>query len=322
MKAILKLSILFLTICFFCPEFSVQKVQAQNPKQMKKHRKAAKRKQKPRKEPIQYKPKRKDSDGDGVADYSDHCEDTPRGQAVTSFGCPMDRDFDGIVDSLDACVEVPGPKDNKGCPWPDTDGDGLLDNYDKCINTAGPRENMGCPWADRDNDGIIDKEDKCPDTPGVAKYQGCPDTDNDGIMDYNDRCPETPGVLENFGCPPLKKEEQEALLEAFNNLHFESGRAIIKPSSYTSLNKLSSVMKSNPKTKLILHGHTDNVGAFEDNMILSEDRAKAVKRYLAGKGIRLDRMSHKGFGETKPVDTNETVEGRKNNRRVEMTLVY
>lgn len=319
MKHILKLSILFLTFCFFLPESHVQ---AQNPKQMKKHRKAARKKRKPRKEPIQYKPKRKDSDGDGVADYADHCEDTPKGQPVTPFGCPVDRDFDGTMDSLDACIDVPGPKDNKGCPWPDTDGDGLLDNYDKCINTPGPRENMGCPWADRDNDGIIDKNDKCPDVPGIEKYQGCPDTDGDGIMDYNDRCPEKPGVPENFGCPALKKEEEEALREAFNNLHFESGKAIIKHSSYASLNKLAVVMRSNSKTKLVLHGHTDNVGDFEKNMILSQNRAKAVKKYLAGKGIQLNRMTSQGFGETKPVDSNETSEGRQNNRRVEMTLVY
>lgn len=318
MSKILKIAILFLTILFL----GLPEVQAQNPKQMKKHRKRARKKQKPRKEPLQYTPKRRDSDGDGVDDYADHCEDTPKGQAVTSFGCPLDTDFDGTLDSLDACVDVPGPKNNKGCPWPDTDGDGLLDNYDKCPDVAGPRENTGCPWADRDNDGIIDKFDKCPDTPGIEKFQGCPDTDGDGIMDYDDRCPKVVGVAENYGCPALKKEEQLAIEEAFKNLHFETGKAVIKHSSYSSLNRLAQVMKANSKINLALHGHTDNVGDFEANMILSENRAKAVRKYLAGKGIRLNRITAKGSGETKPVDTNDTAEGRQNNRRVEMTLIY
>ncbi len=119
MKHILKLYILLLTICFFLPELNFQ-VQAQNPKQLKKMKKAAKKKQKRSKKPIQYNANanRKDSDGDGVADYKDHCENTPTGQIVTPFGCPIDKDFDGVVDSLDACIDIAGPANNKGCPLP------------------------------------------------------------------------------------------------------------------------------------------------------------------------------------------------------------
>ncbi len=318
----LKLSSIFLLTLFLLGTLTMPTASAQNPKQMKKHRKRMKKKQKKDKKPKSYKPRRKDSDGDGVADYADHCEDTPRGQPVTPFGCPIDTDFDGLVDTLDACVDVPGPIDNEGCPWPDTDGDGITDNNDKCPQEKGPRENIGCPWADRDGDGIVDKDDKCPDLAGVKEYEGCPDTDGDGLPDHKDKCPEVKGLPEDFGCPPLKEEEQEAIREAFKNLHFQTGKAIIKRSSYASLDKLAVVMIANGQTKLTLHGHTDDIGDFNDNMQLSKDRAQAVKEYLHKKGIALDRMTAEGFGETKPVAPNASAKGRQKNRRVEMILVY
>ncbi len=295
---------------------------AQNPKQMKKHAKASKKKQKAYDKPLEYTPKYKDTDGDGVADYYDNCPRSPKGQVVTPFGCPMDRDFDGVVDTLDQCPDVKGPRANKGCPWPDSDNDGLLDKDDKCPQVAGPIANKGCPWADRDNDGVIDKEDKCPDDPGPAKWQGCPDTDGDGINDYDDHCIEKPGVVENKGCPEIKKEEQEAIKEAFENLLFESGKAVIIKSSYPSLNKLAQVLIRNSKYKIKLEGHTDNVGEYYDNMELSVNRAKSVKRFLKQRGVAGDRIATQGFGESHPVDTNDTPEGRKNNRRVEMILTY
>ena len=189
---------------------------AQNPKQMQKHRKVAKSKSKAYKEPLNYDPKRGDKDEDGIEDYADHCPNTPKGMPVTPFGCPIDRDFDGTVDTLDACIDVPGPKTNKGCPWPDTDGDGINDNEDACPKLAGIPEYKGCP--DRDGDGILDTEDKCPDDYGIAKFQGCPDTDNDGIADSQDKCPKVWGTIENKGCPPIKEEEQQAIQDAFDNL--------------------------------------------------------------------------------------------------------
>ena len=305
----------FLMLCGFAAN-------AQNPKQMKKHKKSNKKKQKAYKEPLTYDPNHGDKDGDGILDYADHCANTPKGQAVTPFGCPIDRDFDGTMDSLDRCPDIKGPKDNQGCPWPDSDNDGLLDKDDACPETAGPKENKGCPWADRDKDGIIDKNDHCPDQPGIEKWNGCPDTDNDQIPDNKDNCPDVFGVPENRGCPEIKAEVQKALQEAFDNLLFESGKAIIKHSSYESLNSLAKVMKENTNTKLHLEGHTDNVGDFYENMTLSEDRAAAVRAYLIKRHVPGTRITTSGFGETKPVETNDTPEGRQANRRVEMILSY
>lgn len=73
--------------------------------------------------------------------------------------------------------------------------------------------------------------------------------------------------------------------------------------------------------RIRIEGHTDNVGRLEDNMKLSDDRANNVMRYLVGKGIAASRLSYKGLGPTQPVATNDTPEGRAQNRRTEFVIV-
>lgn len=85
-----------------------------------------------------------------------------------------DRDQDDVKNRRDKCPDVPGPVENKGCPWPDNDGDGIPDREDQCKDMAGPAENNGCPWPDADGDGILDKDDACPTVPGLPEYNGCP----------------------------------------------------------------------------------------------------------------------------------------------------
>lgn len=85
-----------------------------------------------------------------------------------------DFDQDGVLNSEDHCINISGPAENNGCPWPDTDGDSVLDKDDACIDVAGPAQNKGCPWPDTDGDGILDKDDACPTVPGLPNYQGCP----------------------------------------------------------------------------------------------------------------------------------------------------
>jgi type IX secretion system PorP/SprF family membrane protein len=92
------------------------------------------------------------------------------------------------------------------CKKKDRDGDGIPDDEDKCPDVPGTKENKGCPFADRDNDGIRDDIDKCPDVPGTLANEGCPlkDRDHDGIIDEKDPCPDEYGEIANFGCPPGK----------------------------------------------------------------------------------------------------------------------
>lgn len=262
-----------------------------------------------------------DTDQDGIKDSEDAC---PEKAGPLQFqGCP-DTDGDGLPDNKDGCPEKAGPEDNNGCPYGDRDGDGVVDNDDSCPDTPGPAENKGCPFADLDGDGVLDKDDACIDTPGPVENNGCPysDIDGDGVLDKDDRCPQTPGLAENEGCPKIEKEEQEVLNTAFDNLEFETGKDVIKSSSFESLDRLAELLVKKEDWKIQISGHTDNVGADASNMKLSEDRAKSVGKYLESKGVMRDKMIIQWFGETKPIADNSTPEGRARNRRVEMEIVF
>lgn len=260
-----------------------------------------------------------DTDGDSIIDPKDDC---PTEAGLQAFnGCP-DRDGDGIKDSEDACPDAAGPLSNQGCP--DSDNDGLFDFVDNCPTEYGPKENNGCPWPDTDGDGLIDKDDECPYLAGALKNKGCPyqDTDGDGILDKDDDCPTVKGVIENKGCPKIEEKEQEILNTAFENLEFNTGNAIIKEVSYASLNELAALLVKKSEWNLQISGHTDNVGDAQKNLVLSKQRAEAVKTYLASKGVDAKRLNTLFFGETQPIATNDTAEGRQKNRRVEMTVIF
>ncbi len=105
------------------------------------------------------------------------------------------------------------------------------------------------------------------------------------------------------------------------NVFFETAKAELRPESITELNRLKKLLEENATIRIQLNGHTDNVGADEDNLLLSDARAKAVHDYLVSKGIDEDRLKYKGFGETMPIDTNDTPGGRQNNRRTEFEII-
>ncbi|MCU0446123.1 MAG: DUF5723 family protein [Microscillaceae bacterium] len=262
-----------------------------------------------------------DTDNDGIQDKEDNC---PTKAGKPEFkGCP-DSDEDGIIDEEDACPTQAGKLEFKGCP--DTDNDGIQDSQDECPRVAGKPEFKGCP--DTDNDGIQDSQDQCPADYGKAIFNGCPDRDDDGIPDRQDNCPDQPGLKINNGCPEVKTnepvltaEEKEVLKEAFENLEFETGKAVIVQTSLESLQELAEVLKKRPEYRLQISGHTDNVGIPANNLKLSKDRAIAVKVFLNNAGIDNTRLIAEGFGSTKPVADNKTPEGRQRNRRVEMKII-
>jgi len=260
-----------------------------------------------------------DRDGDKIIDKNDDCPDEVG--LETFKGCP-DRDGDGLKDSDDLCPDNAGPIENQGCP--DTDGDGIFDYLDGCPVDAGPIENNGCPWPDTDSDGLLDKDDKCPYNPGPIQNEGCPyiDTDLDGVLDKDDECVNVPGPVENKGCPVILEEEKEILQTAFDNLEFETSKAIILQESYASLEALAELLIKKPTWRLIIAGHTDSQGNDQTNLILSKKRAEAVRDFLVQRGIDPSRFVVQYYGETKPVDTNDTPEGRQRNRRVEMEIIF
>lgn len=104
-------------------------------------------------------------------------------------------------------------------------------------------------------------------------------------------------------------------------IHFETGKAVILPISYSILNSVAEVLKQNPNIKVRVEGHTDSIGSDELNMRLSQARADSVMKYLISQGIDPGRLEAKGYGESLPIADNATPEGRAKNRRVEFTII-
>jgi OOP family OmpA-OmpF porin len=169
--------------------------------------------------------------------------------------------------------------------------------------------------ADSDGDGVPDNKDKCPDTPvGVnVDVFGCPlDADRDGVADYLDQCPNTPmgATVDARGCWTYEAK-----------VLFDFNSAKVKSEAYPMLQEAVLIMKRNPDLKVEVDGHADSTGNPAYNMILSEKRAEAVKKYFVDQGINPDQLTTKGFGITKSAASNDTKEGRAKNRRVELTPV-
>ena len=105
------------------------------------------------------------------------------------------------------------------------------------------------------------------------------------------------------------------------NIFFDLNRYDLKPTSEAELEKLVQLMKENPTLVIQINGHTDDIGKPADNLVLSENRAKAVVNFLIAKGIVSKRLSYKGFGSNQPVADNNTEAGRAKNRRTEVKVV-
>lgn len=119
---------------------------------------------------------------------------------------------------------------------------------------------------------------------------------------------------------PLQPLEANASV-VLKNIFFDSRQFDLKPESTSELDKLFLLLRDNPTIKVQISGHTDNVGKAEDNLVLSNNRAQSVVKYLVGKGINAQRLTFKGFGATVPVADNATEEGRAQNRRTEMKVI-
>jgi OOP family OmpA-OmpF porin len=234
-----------------------------------------------------------DADGDGVPDHLDKCPNTPPGCPVDENGCSPDADGDGVPDCIDKCPNTPKgcEVDAKGCPA-DSDGDGVPDCVDKCANTpknCKPVDKNGCP----------------------------PDSDGDGVPDCIDKCKGTPKntPVDQNGCPPVGEE-----LMILTGINFAFDSAKLDKESEARVDRAVDNLKRNPKIKVLIEGHTDSTGPEDYNMGLSIRRAQTVKDYMVSQGIAKERLSLKGFGETQPLVSNDTKEGRAQNRRVEFVV--
>jgi outer membrane protein OmpA-like peptidoglycan-associated protein len=272
----------------------------------------------------------KDTDGDGIDDLEDRCprEAGPAGnQGCAGEVKGKDSDGDGIVDTADKCPQEAGSVDTGGCPTKDRDGDGILDAVDKCPRETGPAARQGCPVKDTDGDGVVDDRDNCPNEAGLVELRGCPAKDNDGdsVADHLDNCPKEKGEATNQGCP--EKDEQlvaiqKGQLEIKQAVFFTTGKALIQKRSFRMLDQVARVIQQHPEIeKIIIEGHSDNVGDADANRRLSLARAESVRDYLVKKGVEASRLEAKGFGPDRPLMSNKTAYGRAANRRVAFTIV-
>lgn len=281
-------------------------------------------------------------EGPGHVDANDSMFDAFAG-VVFWFGRP-DSDKDGVPNTLDACRDDPedrdGFQDEDGCPDPDNDGDGVLDRRDQCPDKPedkdGWQDTDGCPDLDNDEDGVPDAADNCPDSAedadGFEDADGCPDPDNDGdsVLDAYDHCPDTPAGAEvdSRGCPiqraapapqpvvpPVQEIQQDLILEGVN---FITGSADLTPASLEILQNVARSLEAFPDVVIEIRGHTDSAGAAEANRDLSQRRALAVRQYLVTLGISPGRLTAVGYGEDYPIASNDTPQGRAQNRRVEI----
>jgi outer membrane protein OmpA-like peptidoglycan-associated protein len=257
-----------------------------------------------------------DTDGDGIYDKDDACPEVAGLEAFN--GCP-DSDGDGIEDGKDSCPNEAGSKEMNGCP--DSDGDGIADKDDACPNEAGLAALEGCP--DADGDGVADKDDECPNEAGVAENKGCPwpDGDGDGVLDKDDDCPDVAGTVANKGCPEVTEEVQKQLNEYARTILFDTGKSSLKPESTKVFVDIIRILEEYPNAKFTVEGHTDSVGSEQLNQRLSEERANSVRDFLIAEGIASDRLNAIGYGESKPIASNNTRDGRAQNRRTEINLV-
>ena len=207
----------------------------------------------------------------------------------------------------------------------DIDGDGVIDELDKDNYTPKGVKVYGDGTSiDSDMDQTPDYKDKCPFKKGKPYLQGCPptkDTDGDGVFDDVDDCPTIPGPKSNNGCPTIPESVLKELNYIAKNIYFETGKAVIKPRSFGDLTRIADILQQFPNVRFYIDGHTDNVGNDTYNLALSRRRAAAIVTFLENKGVDGRQLESRGFGESRPIESNSSPGGRQLNRRVEINLI-
>lgn len=205
----------------------------------------------------------------------------------------------------------------------DSDGDGVPDSRDQCPGTpAGTAvDSTGCE-PDADRDGVIDSRDDCPNTPRGAEVdsRGCElDSDYDGVVNSQDLCPNTTAGAEvdETGCEGIVETIETFTIE----VQFPTESSVIGNAFDSDIRRVADFLKENSETIVEIAGHSDSRGTADYNQALSQRRAEAVAERLTGPlGIDPSRVNATGYGEEAPIASNDTVDGRAANRRVEARI--
>lgn len=205
----------------------------------------------------------------------------------------------------------------------DDDKDGVPNYLDEEPNSAEGMvvNNHGVAdptLTDTDKDGIADAYDKCPEAKGTFMSNGCPDSDNDGVADSEDKCPDAAGASWNNGCPGGNGDNVVGIKPPFEGVTFPLGSSTLTNDDKSKLDRAADILKANPNYKLVIKGHTDNIGEFDFNQELSEERANSGKNYLLKKGADPMQIQTVGYGYTKPLIKENTPSARSQNRRIEL----
>ncbi|MFT4854133.1 MAG: OOP family OmpA-OmpF porin [Bacteroidia bacterium] len=201
----------------------------------------------------------------------------------------------------------------------DADDDGVKDSTDRCSNTpiGTSVDRNGCD-DDTDQDGVKNAQDKCLQTPAgvTVDASGCGmDSDRDGVADHRDVCPQTypPALVDETGCYTILEEAVSITLD----VEFDFDSAKSRPAHSVEVKKVANFMRQYPLTAVTFEGHTDSMGAADYNQRLSEQRAASIAKLLIEEfKVDASRVRSFGYGEAKPVATNDDKAGRQSNRRV------
>ncbi|MBC7793962.1 MAG: OmpA family protein [Clostridia bacterium] len=205
---------------------------------------------------------------------------------------PVDTDNDGIDDAHDGCPTVAGSADNKGCQPPTP----------APVPAPVPAPLVVNPPDDRDNDGVADARDACVEVPGPADNDGCP-------------------VATFIPAAELAAKVIGNEIVILQQIQFETGSDVIKGESVPTMEAiLAAVQSVNADSRFLIEGFTDNRGAAKKNKALSEKRATSVVKWLGEHGVDEGRFTATGLGAARPLQTNDTEDGRRANRRVEIHI--
>jgi outer membrane protein OmpA-like peptidoglycan-associated protein len=239
-----------------------------------------------------------DSDGDGLSDERELAE---------HHTDPQNPDTDG--DQLGDGLEV----DTETNPTlPDTDGDGAQDGVEDANRDGVPDPSECDPrLADTDGGGVPDGFEMQNGT--NCRDRSDDDQDGDGVPNHLDRCPNTPRgeEVDQNGCIVMRAQI------VLDGITFAFDSAEILPESENTLNRGLQILLDNPEARVEIGGHTDNVGGAAYNNRLSRQRADSVRSWLVEHGIEANRLTVRGYGMAQPRASNDTEEGRAQNRRIE-----
>jgi len=256
-----------------------------------------------------------DSDNDGIPDMLDNCSDSVKGEIVDELGCAKDSDDDFVLDRVDKCLNSVENEivDEYGCAK-DSDNDGIVDRLDRCIDSVAGEivDEYGCA-KDSDNDTIFDRVDKCPNSKEFS------DIDNNGCSSEDKQYIKNLPILTKK--IQIKKIKKQLIKPKNFTLRFEYKSDKLEIDSEKYIQDIIANLKKFKKNRLIIRSYTDSIGSKKYNLKLSAKRSQTILDILQNKGIEKKRIAVYNLGESSPIASNMTKEGRAKNRRVEIEII-